>query len=313
MPARSTAPSAATNDNGAPTALGDAILTGNLRAAQRCLARQPELIAQPCAWGMPPLTMAAWAGHRALVEFLLPLSDPNAASGQYQETALMKAAHAGAPDLVALLAPVSDPNARSLNGQTALMKAAAAGHLDCILELLPYGGARLQQTHAGSTALMLAAQHGFVECVGALLPHSDPNAVDANGLTALMAATRPGGVECVRALVPASDLSVQNNAGQTALGRAADAYARFSARGAGAGDDYAACADAIAVDPRLDDSPEREKALAQMGLDALPQTRKRMRAAIEGAIAGARAGATSVQSVPASAPALPAKRRGLRV
>lgn len=125
----------------------------NLRALSRILERDPAAARERDCWGRTALMLGCVEGEAALVELLLPWSDPNA-SDRDGETALMLAAF-GHPACVELLLPASDPMARDADGWTALMWAASSGSEQCIALLLPHSDATAT-TDAGFTALDIA-------------------------------------------------------------------------------------------------------------------------------------------------------------
>jgi hypothetical protein len=74
--------------------------------------------------------MAAYNGHKEIVEMLLPVSDPKASHSR----ALQEAAKNGYKEVVEMLLPVSDLKAR---GSEALRLAAKGGHKEIVEMLAP--------------------------------------------------------------------------------------------------------------------------------------------------------------------------------
>ena len=112
--------------------------------------------------GYTALILAAYHGHKSLVQQLIARgADPCAHDGR-GSTALMGATFKGEIGVVKLLLdqPCSQPDARNNDGQTAAMYAALAGNGD-LIEILRQKGANLSlHDHAGHTAASLARQQG---------------------------------------------------------------------------------------------------------------------------------------------------------
>lgn len=154
----------------------------NLRALSRLLEKDPAAARASDCWGRTALMLACVEGEAALVELLLPWSDPNA-SDRDGETALMLAAF-GHPACVELLLPVSDPTACDADGWTALMWAASSGSEQCVALLLPHGDATAT-TESGLTALDIARTYAEQERAQQIRRHMiDEEVIGAAGAVA---------------------------------------------------------------------------------------------------------------------------------
>lgn len=143
--------------------------------------------------------------------------DPSTADLQ-GNTLLMIAARAGHKDLVTfLIGRKANVTRRSPHGDTALMLASLGGHLE-IVKLLVERGATINQD--GWAPLHYAAFEGHPAVVKYLIfKGADKNALAPNLYSPLMLATRNGHLEAARALlVEDVDLSVRGSKGETALG-----------------------------------------------------------------------------------------------
>ena len=78
-------------------------------------------------YGMTPLMCAAYGGHEACFQLLLPVSDAST-KNNHDWTALMYAAHGGYDSCVRLLLPVSDALAKDNENKTASEIASERGH-----------------------------------------------------------------------------------------------------------------------------------------------------------------------------------------
>jgi ankyrin repeat protein len=193
--------------NGAFSALAEALLGGNAECAERLLPLSPPVsdaqgpmgqsalhaaalgrsadalrlaigaaakIDPRDEAGATPLLLAVQRGRLEAVELLLAAgADPKAAT-LAGSTPLMEAAFAAEKDLVDLLMPLSDVEAADRNGCTALMVAASASPAAC--EALARVARLDARDQHGANALMIAAQSEPL-CVAVLAPLFSPEAV----------------------------------------------------------------------------------------------------------------------------------------
>ena len=157
---------------GARLDVHDAAAVGDLPQVRDLVAGNPALANAYSAEGYPPLGLAAFLGHRDVVEFLL---------------------EAGA-----------DVNAvgRNENGFTALTGAVAGGHAE-VVELLVDHGADVNHRYEGGTfsPLLSAAAEGDPRIVRLLLEHgADASARSPDGKTPLALAVEKGHMEAAEAL-----------------------------------------------------------------------------------------------------------------
>lgn len=179
--------------------LAEAAAAGRADLAAALLARGANpRAAVPMDGGHPegslatPLILAAAAGSAAMVELLLPLSDPRF-SDSTGNTALTHAAWHGHAECVELLIPASDLNARAGDGLSALSCAAFVGAPDCVKILLKAGA-----DPAG--ALLTASELGTAACAELLIPASRLDELGEGGLRALEIAAREGHGEIADAI-----------------------------------------------------------------------------------------------------------------
>merc|ERR1711953_24737 len=117
-------------------ALFEASLRGNLDLVKELLSNGADVNATENSNGETPLLLAAWKGHKDLVELLLD-NNANVNQASWGKTALIHAAYEGHKDVVALLLPnnaIINPQDDSL--LSALMLAAENGHKDVVEVLL---------------------------------------------------------------------------------------------------------------------------------------------------------------------------------
>jgi len=197
-----------------------------------------KILAPISSWayedGVDALMWAAYFGQEECLKFVLPSSNPKAASNDGM-TALHHAACSGAENALALLLPLSDPNARTgeeHEGKTPLMMAAFHANSECVKLLAPKTDLSIATSKRKSTPLHWAAAMRDAESVSVLLSLLDARTPNDEGFSPLMYACgsvefedprqnqrREAGsaLETVRLLLPFSDANAQNADGKTAL------------------------------------------------------------------------------------------------
>ncbi len=149
--------------HGAQLDIFEASATGNLAAARQSVEGHPPAVNSFAADGFYPLGLAAFFGHRQVVEFLLEHgADVHLAARNAQRVTALHAAVArrDAEIVRMLLKRGADPNARQEKGFVPLHDAAANGE-EVIVHLLVEHGARVDaRTDDGKTPCDLAAERG---------------------------------------------------------------------------------------------------------------------------------------------------------
>lgn len=174
------------------TAMLWAVNGQHLDVVQHLLA--PATVRQTADDGCTPLMLAAANHDVAMVNLLLPLSEPAAVSTKGW-TALMYAAHNNQADNLATLLPLSDADVRDRQGRT---------------------------------AWLLAAEKGASEALAVLRPHVNTHATDANGNTALMRLMTSRSIRkndilaAFPGLLAMSDTTAVNHKGETVLRQVID-------------------------------------------------------------------------------------------
>jgi len=166
--------------------------------------------------GMGALHIAAWEGHRGVVDVLLA-HDPELLDlpGYREGTALLEAADRGHTELVcSLLERGADVRKQDCDGARALDSAAREGRQEVVEVLLAHEPELLDLPgFKERTALMAAARGGHLELMLSLLERgADPRKVDAGGARALVHAAANGDRRAVEALL-ALDPELLNFAG----------------------------------------------------------------------------------------------------
>ena len=141
----------------------------------------------PTEKGETALIRAAEAGHREIVEYLLPLSDDNGA------WALLGATHQSRSGAVEqLLAVGVDPNGGGAECPP-LFIAVQKGHADIVQQLLTAGADPNRRCSTLYTTLSTAVYGGHLAIVEQLIAaNADLNAQGSHGRTALMTAVNIG-------------------------------------------------------------------------------------------------------------------------
>lgn len=162
-----------------PIDLPEAAAVGDLARVRELAAEHPQALAEPAPDGFPPLVLAAWLGHVAVVEELLRLgADPNqAARNPTAMTPLHGAAtgHDGRAALAAarlLLDRGASLEAIGAGGFTPLHLAASQGHRDLVELMLERGAEAGAPSDTDATAADIAAERGFNDIVRLLERHA---------------------------------------------------------------------------------------------------------------------------------------------
>ncbi|XP_037091766.1 protein TANC2-like isoform X2 [Pollicipes pollicipes] len=172
------------------------------------------------------LVAAAGNGHLQIAEYLLDMEEVavNACDILHGETPLTMAAAAGHKPLVEMLlrrgATVAAANSK---GAPPLLGAVREGHWDICVVLLGQGAQLEQPDDAGRTPLIVAASEGHMGVLDLLISKgASLGRVDREGLAALSWACLKGQARVVRTLLDAgADLQHTDSAGRTPLDLAA--------------------------------------------------------------------------------------------
>jgi ankyrin repeat protein len=151
---------------GAKPDVFEASALGDLETVRKLVGGDRALVNAFAADGFYPLGLAAFFGHRAIVEFLLKngADVKTAARNAQKVTALHGAVARRDVEIVKLLLEASaDPNARQERGFVPLHDAAANGNAALVELLLQHGARADAKTDDGKTAGDMAAERGHKE------------------------------------------------------------------------------------------------------------------------------------------------------
>ncbi len=149
--------------HGAKPDVFEASALGDLETVQKLVGGDRGLVNGFAADGFYPLGLAAFFGHRAIVEFLLKngADVKTVARNAQKVTALHGAVARRDVEIVkTLLEAGADPNARQERGFVPLHDAAANGHAALVELLLKHGATADAKTDDGKTAGDMAADRG---------------------------------------------------------------------------------------------------------------------------------------------------------
>lgn len=183
------------------TALGNAVTTGNVNAAEKLLPLVRSL--GPTASSIDPQWFD-WAirhGDLKMVQLLLPAM-PRNAPANVVESPVLAATRAQQVEIVTALVEAGfDVNATDKLGRDALMIATRANQLPLVDFLLRHRADPSHVDGEGRSALWYAAQTGFIEAARLLIRPESRAQEDKQGISPLVAAASEGQAEIVALLL----------------------------------------------------------------------------------------------------------------
>ena len=205
------------------TAIISAVRSGDVKAVEKLIAANPEIVKAKDRAGSTPLHHAAGFSTVAMMKLLLDKgADPNAANRR-KSTPLFWGIYDEAKVRL-LLERGADINAQLIEGRSLVYQAASLGNRMPVLRLLLEKGASPDtKSITGTTPLIVAAGRANVDAMRLLIEKkADVNAKTAAGATALMAASTSGNAPAVRLLLEkGAQVNVATKRNQTALSDAA--------------------------------------------------------------------------------------------
>ncbi|HDQ25959.1 MAG TPA: hypothetical protein ENN43_04355 [bacterium] len=134
-----------------------------------------------------PLIIAAYKGHRDIVELLLKAGAGVDETDKYGNTVLIEATRMGHADIVReLIHQGADIDAKDRDGYNAFMYAAAYGHIDVVREMIKEGADINAVDKEGNSALTEAMRNDRLEVFKEIIK-GGPD-LEKHGLTPLLAA-----------------------------------------------------------------------------------------------------------------------------
>jgi ankyrin repeat protein len=161
---------------GAKPDVFEASALGDLESVRKLVSADQGLVNAFAPDGFYPLGLAAYFGHRAVVEFLLKNgADVSLAARNAQKvTALHAGASRGGAEIVKMLLEAgADPNAKQERGFVPLHSAAANGNAAVVELLLKHGAAADAKADDGKAPADLAAEAGHKEVAERLRKATD--------------------------------------------------------------------------------------------------------------------------------------------
>jgi ankyrin repeat protein len=161
---------------GAKPDVFEASALGDLESVRKLVSADQGLVNAFAPDGFYPLGLAAYFGHRAVVEFLLKNgADVSLAARNAQKvTALHAGASRGGAEIVKMLLEAgADPNAKQERGFVPLHSAAANGNAAVVELLLKHGAAANAKADDGKAPADLAAEAGHKEVAERLRKATD--------------------------------------------------------------------------------------------------------------------------------------------
>jgi ankyrin repeat protein len=152
--------------HGAKPDVFEASTLGDLETVRNLVGGDRTLVNAFAADGFYPLGLAAYFGHRAIVEFLLKngANVSTAARNAQKVTALHAGASRGGAEIVKMLLEAgADPNAKQERGFVPLHSAAANGNSAVVELLLKHGAHADAKADDGKTPADMAAEGGHKE------------------------------------------------------------------------------------------------------------------------------------------------------
>ncbi len=152
--------------HGAKPDVFEASALGDRETVRKLVTANPGAVNAFAADGFYPLGLAAFFGHRTIVEFLLKngADVKTAARNAQKVTALHGGVARRDVEIVKMLLEAgADPNARQERGFVPLHDAAANGHAALVELLLKHGARADAKTDDGKTARDMATERGHKE------------------------------------------------------------------------------------------------------------------------------------------------------